>query len=584
MRRHDDYPFDVEWLPNETQIYHGPRKRMRTILRKHPVHAKSVHTQAQVIEFLIATYPNLSRSIDKVKFYRVPDREMMLRFFILWCGYDVEAREVFFEQSDDIVSRTGWYPMVTGHRVFHHRRRLVDIVDTGLRKSMNKTNIEALPGLGALLGVNNLSKGQGTSIVVHTSTYDIVLDAGMSDDDLKLDLLRHRSRKWVFISHSHKDHTGGMKPFVQDKKFVISASPITLELFLCAVSDHVHIGDYFPKNFFYRFAPMWYRSHYRFSDGSSIETVPTYHFPGSMGFIFRFNDGKTLFYSGDLNVSASYLSSKRNVAERAFTFSIGRRCVDYAILDGAFVGRSIGSAFNEVGGIMERVKASLANGRNHLFLTPPSDYGLFLFLHLYDELVSSPQKVRTRIFLDPGIIRQLEILEWRMKRKRKGSLDDALVRFLASRVTLAESVRVFDAGVNLEENLRQLHTRNLQVVMILDDSRCGDYLTRKTLSYLENPGLDVSRVGRAATRPVKNELIEESRMVDLDGGIWLLHSQEQLLQKYLLSGSQQYGHVFLFHNFRRRLERFIKRIHVAGYQGTISPLRSYTVRVEAEEE
>jgi len=570
------YPFHIEWLPHGDQVYHGPRRRMRRMLSKHSKSTNEVYTQAQVVDYLLATYPNLSRSIDKVKFYLVHDRDLLLRFFIMWCGHSVDVRETFFEDSKQIVALTGWYPMVTGHRVFHHRRKLVDFVDAGLRKAMNKANIEALPGLGTLVEITNLSQGEGTSILLRSSTYDLVLDTGMSENDLKLDLLNPKTRKWLFVSHSHKDHTGGMAPFVTDRKFVVASSPITLELFLQAVSDEIRIQEYLPKHFFYRFAPMWYRSHYQFSDGSAIETAPTYHFPGSMGFIFTFADGKTLFYSGDFNVSASYLVTKLGEGAEPFALDLGRPYLDYAILDGAFIGRRIGSALNETGGILERARASLYGGRNLLFLTPPSDYGLFLFLHLYDELISGPHKARTRIFLDPRVIRQLEILEWRMKRKRRGSLDDALVKFLASRVTLAESVRVFDVTANLEENLRQMNSRNLQAVMILDDAQWQRYLSRQVLSYLDPPGLDISRVGRAATRPADTLPPKGAETVDFDGGIWLLHSQEQLLQDYLLSGNTKYGHVFLFHNFKGRLKRFVKRVKATGYEGEIWPHISYS--------
>jgi hypothetical protein len=555
---------------------------MRQVLSKYPKSRYEVYSQAQVADFLIAAYPDLSQAIEKLKFYCVRDKGGLLRFFIMWCAHNVEAREVFFEAGEHIASQTGWYPMVTGHRVFHHQRGLVDLVDMGLRKAMNKTNIESLPGLGALREIKNLSRGQGNSILVQSSTYDVILDAGMSEDDLKLELLRYNSRKWLFISHSHKDHTGGMTPFVKSKKVVISSSPITLELFLQTISCRVPLDEYLPKSFFYRFAPMWYRSCYRFSDGSSIEVVPTYHFPGSMGFIFTFADGKTLFYSGDLNVSASYLSAKLGQPAQPFVFDLGRPYVDYAILDGAFIGRKIGTAVSDAEGILDRAKASLSRGRNLLFLTPSSDYGLFLFLHLYDELISGPYKGRTRVFLDPGIMRQLEILEWRMKRKQWGCLDNALMRFLASRVTLAESARVFDVSVGLEENLRQLNSRGLQVVMILDDVEYEDYLSRQVLSYLESPGLDVSRIARAATRPADGVLVEGARTADFDGGIWLLHSQEQILYQYLLSGSTRYGQVFFFHNFPGRLKRFIKCIEAAGYDGKILARVSHTVCSETE--
>jgi Cft2 family RNA processing exonuclease len=446
----------------------------------------------------------------------------------------------------------------------------------GLRKAMNKSNIEKLPGLGNLIDIVNFSKGAGTSILLKTTTYDLILDSGMPGDKLESDELRFYTHKMLFVSHSHKDHTGGLGQFVNDKNYLIAISPISLELFLNAMADIVDINTYLAKDFFYRVMPMWYRSNYQFADGSSIETIPTYHFPGSVGYLFTFSDGKSLFYSGDLNVSASYLAEKLGFARgEAFAFDLGRPFVDYGIIEGAFVGRKIGSPGNGIQDISHAIENSVVNGRNHLLLTPPSDYGLFLFLHLYDILISrSVQKIDIRIFVDSQIIRQLEIIEWRLKRKQYGSLDDAILKFLEKRNTLAESVRLFDFAANTEANLKQINDRNIRAVFILDDQRFAnhDYLSPSKLTLMEKPGLDISRVGKAATRPTTSDLIDNSRITDFDSNVWLLHSTERMLMDYLLEGKQSYGQVYLFHNFKGRFERFIKQLQLAGYNSKISIL------------
>jgi hypothetical protein len=319
---------------------------------------------------------------------------------------------------------------------------------------------------------------------------------------------------------------------------------------------------------------MWNGTKYKFADGSSVEAIPTYHFPGSVGYLFTFSNGKTLFYSGDLNVSASYLAEKLGFAEGAPTiFNLGRSFVDYGIIEGAFVGRKIGSSSNCTKDISHAIENSIANGRNHLLLTPSSDYGFFMFLHLYDILISRPtRKVDVRLFLDPQIIRQLEIIEWRLKRKQRGSLDNSLLQFLKKRNTLAESVRVFDFASSAEANLKQINDRNIRTVFILDDQKYTDhdYLSPSILALMEKSGLDVSRVGKAATLPTTSDLIDKNRITDFDGNIWLLHSSEKMLMDYLLKGKQSYGQVYLFHNFKGRFEKFAKQLKYYGYSGNIS--------------
>lgn len=578
MAEDRQYLFNIEWLPQEVQHYHGPRKRMKETLRKYPVSDQTAYDQKQVIEHIVTKYHQYANAIDKIKFYRIIDEgaKTHLRFFVVWCNYRVEAREELFLNSEEIAASTGWYPVITGRRAFHHQRHLLDFVDDGLKKAMNKSNIEKLPGLGNLVDIMNFSKGAGTSILLKTTTYDLILDSGMPDDTLKFNELRPHTRKWLIVSHSHKDHTGGLRPFVEDSNYVIAISPISLELFLNTMAGFVDINTYLPKNFFYRVAPMWYRSAYKFADGSSIATVPTYHFPGSVGYLFTFSDGKTLFYSGDLNVSASYLAEKLGFAEgEAFAFDLGLPHVDYGIIEGALVGRRIGSPSSGTRDIFQGIAHSVANGRNHLLLTPASDYGLFLFLFLYDKLISrSTRKADIRLFVDPQIVKQLEIIEWRMKRKQAGSLDDSLLGFLKNRNTLAESVRVYDFTADTTDNLKQINDREIRSVFILDDQRYADhsYLSPAILALMEKSGLDISRVGKGATLPTASDLIDNNRITDFDGDVWLLHSSERMLMDYLLKGKQSYGQVYLFHNFKRRFEKFIKQLQQSGYSGNVSSL------------
>jgi hypothetical protein len=567
-------PFNIEWLPQEEQHYHGPRKRMREFLQKYPLSEHEIFRQEQVIDFLVTIYSRYIQAIMKVKFYKIVDETSTkpLHFFIIWCNYNVEAREELYQRCEEITASTGWYPVITGHRAFHHQRQFLDYIDNGLKKAMNKSAIERLPGLGKYIGIVNLDSGLGTSILVKTTTYDLILDTGMPDDKLKIEEFRETARKWIFISHSHKDHTGGMNRFVKNKNYIIAISPISLELFLNAIADYEDISSYLAKDFFYRLAPMWYRSKYRFSDGSSIETIPTYHFPGSMGYLFTFSNGKTLFYSGDLNVSASYFSNRGNAKN---LFNNNRLNIDYGIIDGAYIGRQIGSHTNSMQNISQHIESSLMSGRNFLVLTPPSDYGLFLYLHLYELLVTSLRKqYNICLFLDSDIINQLNILEWRIKRKETGSLDDAIIEFLEKRKTLAESVLVYDFMFDTISNLEQINERNINAVFVLNDQKFTDntYLSLEMFDLMENNGLDIARFGKAVSKPTQVDFIDEHRIQNYDDDTLLLHTTEQLLVEYFLQGNHTYENVYLFHNFGNRLKRFILNLQQSGYNKQMTPL------------
>jgi hypothetical protein len=69
------YHFDIEWLTQDVQHYHGPRKRMKELLRKHPISEHKAYDQRQVIEYITTTYHQYVNAIDKIKFYKIIDKE-----------------------------------------------------------------------------------------------------------------------------------------------------------------------------------------------------------------------------------------------------------------------------------------------------------------------------------------------------------------------------------------------------------------------------------------------------------------------------------------------------------------------------
>ena len=83
--------------------------------------------------------------------------------------------------------------------------------------------------------------------------------------------------------------------------------------------------------------------------------------------------------------------------------------------------RKIGLGDDDAGSIISSVSRIIENGRHALLLTPPGDYGLYLFLHLYDRVIAKATRtIDAKLFLDPLILKQLAVIEWRMKRKQVG--------------------------------------------------------------------------------------------------------------------------------------------------------------------
>lgn len=567
----------VEWLPDEKQQFHGARQQMKEMLQKFEATGAIRLCQEEVIEHITNSYSQYIPHIEKIKFYKIQDlsTSTTLHFFILWCSFNVEAREELYSFRESITLTTGWYPYITGQHIDHHKRPHLNFIDEGLKKSMNKSAIEKIHGLGNLLEISNFCRGSGTSILLKTTNYDIVLDSGWRDDKLKTTFLRPGKKKWLFISHSHGDHTGGLRKFMNNEEFLIAINPVSLELYLNAISGDEDKLPSIPTNLFYRLTPMWYRSVYSFNDGSSLETVPTYHFPGSIGYLFTFKNKETLFYSGDLNLEPSYIPGHQKQEKEAIpSFTLRKTVIDYGILEACFVGKSLGESDTHQS-ILQEIRNSIFRNRNHLLLTPPNDYGFFLYLHIYNEIISRENsRSEVRIFIDHKLLVQLEIIEWRLKRKHIGSLDDRLITFLKGRKTLAESARVYDFSLNTKDNINQLNNRGIPIVFILDDEKADmpSYISSAVFKAMGKPGLDISRIGKSATKEQELKLLRNKTITDYNSQEWLLHSFESTLKEYLLNGPQKFANVILFHNYPNRLRKFIEELKQKAYKGVIEPL------------
>ena len=520
-----DFSFNVEWLADTEQHYHGPRQRMRKALAQCQLKETDILDQESALRWLVNAYADCVPYFQKVKFYRLRDdaSNRLLRFYILWCGDSVAVRERMFEDGAKMTSATEWYPVVTGRRYFHHQNEIREATEGGLRKAMNRTAIERQPGLGSLIDVTALAKSGGTSILLRTTTSDIVLDAGLAEAELRLSELRPGVRKWLFISHAHGDHIGGSGVFIKDKKFVVAVGAITLELLLASLSRSADLMGLSRKS-------------------SSI---------------------------GSPRCGTAPVTSSRT----AHRFNRSRLYIDVGIIEAAFVGRKIGLRDDDADSIISSVSRIIENGRHALLLTPPGDYGLYLFLHLYDRVIAKATRtIDAKLFLDPLILQQLALIEWRMKRKQVGSLDDACRAWLAGRATLGESVRVFDFAADPAGNVDELVRRRMRGVFILNDRLAGSqsYFPNAARERLESDGLEVLLIGKAATIPRDDD--SQDTRESFGAGPWLLHSSETELAKYLLAGPQRFSEVYLFHNFGRRLERFSKTLIDRGFAGTIRVL------------
>jgi hypothetical protein len=109
-------------------------------------------------------------------------------------------------------------------------------------------------------------------------------------------------------------------------------------------------------------------------------------------------------------------------------------------------------------------------------------------------------------------------------------------------------------------------------VFILSDrlAQNTSYFPGAVREALEASGVETALIGKAAT--VARDEDREDSHAAFGAGPWLLHSPETQLATYLLSGPQRFNEIYLFHNFKRRLEKFSRNLTNAGFAGTVRAL------------
>jgi hypothetical protein len=119
--------------------------------------------------------------------------------------------------------------------------------------------------------------------------------------------------------------------------------------------------------------------------------------------------------------------------------------------------------------------------------------------------------------------------------------------------------------------------RGLCGIFVVDPSRLNDqdYLGDETLRELSSIGLDLSRLGKTVMSETEApSSLKPHTVWDFDGGIWMLHSHEAALTRFITDKSNHLGAVFMFHNFKKRISKFSSQIRSDGFDIDVRALDS----------
>jgi phosphoribosyl 1,2-cyclic phosphodiesterase len=479
----------------------------------------------------------------------------------IWCDFSAESRARLFLAAPEVVRETGWYPMVTGSFMYLRERW----VENAIKQLLPSSDFARDISLGRFEKLASVLQGsEGTSFFIKTSKCGILLDCGFS---WKSQL--HERGGIMVVSHTHSDHCGGLPDAFSDlSPAAVFMSHDTLRLLGTKLMLDRERGKF--EEIVRRTVLLGYGDHFQFSDGSSISFLDANHMPGAVMSLIRFIDQTTLFYSGDCcidNFFGHIEPVKKSVQEL-----VGSDKLDVMLLDATRVGRKL-PVSQEEGGASELLHLVNLGGASELLIflktfarslsrtsivVDNPDVGVRVYELIYRNFMQGKEKLHNLVvYMDIDIYEFMTWLASGYNSRELQNLDPVLRELCSARKNPFENVLLYvnDYGNRTVENLNH-HIRNHHSIIFLVIAENIQRLVELSNAVGTNCDCAIllGRCGESLPESILSDFA--LRTERLTGDIWSLHSSEVALNRLLESYREEFGKVFLFHNFPNRVKSF----------------------------
>ncbi len=438
---------------------------------------------------------------------------------LIWSTSDSVAREAIYERAEDVVRETGWYPLPQGERL---GSRLDQLRLSG-RISDAPSRMEGSVGRRITGFEPAVKEGGGTAIRVLTDGGSLLLDSGLpgylkpiASDDLLL------------LSHSHRDHSGGLSAVLGSDVTILTSIGTAAMLSAVGVIPEQDL----PTNLL-RVRP----EHAISAGGIQITPFAVPHSPGALG--FRLEDEHTvLVYPGD----ASFRTARHDFMQdlRRFTGAGGARRT-ILFLDATMSGREFGAgATDSAGAVME----SFNRASDVFVISSDAEQLLYAYLDLFQRTKDDTQlRNRVSFIVTKRLKRVFRLVHAAFMGRELEELDPFVaLQYGATYSAWAESRWLFW----LEEMVAIPHHAPYRVWFITP-SEIERITDRAGLSVL---------IGRLAVSAQAGDYV--GSLTNIDTSAWSLHSSDATLREVIQEVPLNVE-IILFHNFTSRLEKSIRR-------------------------
>jgi glyoxylase-like metal-dependent hydrolase (beta-lactamase superfamily II) len=364
----------------------GPQKRGRELLRNSLRQVEAIAPD-DFIRYLKSRLAACAASIEWITFFKYRERRPApaweLRFAVCNTLPRYEARQLLYRDAARIVDATGWYPLVMGRRIRQRRplpmpqiRRLGT-----LRRMMNSIR------LGEIIEIRaGAPDSSGSSILLQFDHNVVLLDFGF-----RCDLSAGPVPRVAFLTHSHEDHSGGIKGAMAARIPILLNESIYRQLL-----DNGRLPDSGRENCFPVTAPCRFFS----QDGAEIRLIPGAHSPGTTMVLITTLGINQILYPGDYCLTNAYYQRSPGDLMRYFSKSARSRTL---LIDGTFLGYELKHECASLDELEVALTSILKSGRSAIFLSKGIENLYPLYLWVFRKFYSSGGGHDRSLVLDPKL-------------------------------------------------------------------------------------------------------------------------------------------------------------------------------------
>lgn len=519
-------------------------KRAKTALLKE--HAKACSIDS-FFAYMEKRYGVDSECIEYITFYDyVFDSEAFhYNIAYIYTTPSLKMRDILFEDREEITKDTGWYPMVSGSRA--------NFTSIKIAESYKYWNIvrhkPPYVHLGKPISIKSVACDiSSTALMLKCEKGNILLDTGFEVEEDNISDV-----DFIFMSHFHRDHSGGLYGFLKKREVPVILSGITLGYLLNLRGIDVDDKRRLLKN-----AVLIESIKERSYINNTIEFFNSYHCPGAYGLKYKCY-GEVVIYPGDiclLNGFYDFSDKFQRVINHTgkANKSIITDCAlvprgDFAITDKDFeaVAESIlSSEHNQI--FVSRGAEMLFNVYIRLFRMAIDEHKDWLFI-VNDEL----------FYLLRNVLRNWLLPEYKGDPFVEHVIGKSGINYAETqRLYPISAIEQFD-GYN-EKRIMYLVTLNdIQAIEEISDTSCMDMYLTGPLALAKN--LEET-LGNCQFNSVHK----------LSSPDWSFHSDKEAIRELINDTVNDDTKLILFHAFPKVIKKFIKEfpLEVQDKLGVVS--------------